>query len=57
MGFLDFLFKNRKPATAKIAPVMNGIWPMYTQYGADLYSSDVVQQALACIASEIKKLR
>ena len=57
MGFLDFLFKNRKPATAKIAPVMNGIWPMYNQYGADLYSSDVVQQALACIASEIKKLR
>jgi HK97 family phage portal protein len=36
---------------------MNGIWPMYTQYGADLYTSDVVQQAIACIAHEIKKLR
>jgi HK97 family phage portal protein len=57
MGFLDFLKKNRKPANTKIAPVMNGIWPMYTQYGADLYSSDVVQQAIACIAAEIKKLR
>jgi HK97 family phage portal protein len=57
MGFLDFLFKNRKPANTKIAPVMNGIWPMYTQYGADLYTSDVVQQAIACIAHEIKKLR
>lgn len=57
MGFLDFLRKNRKPANTKIAPVMNGIWPMYTQYGADLYSSDVVQQAIACIAAEIKKLR
>lgn len=57
MGFLDFLFKSRKPSQTKIAPVMNGIWPMYTQYGADLYTSDVVQQAIACIAHEIKKLR
>lgn len=57
MGFLDFLKKGRKPANTKIAPVMTGIWPMYTQYGADLYSSDVVQQAIACIAAEIKKLR
>ena len=35
---------------------MNGWLPMYSQFGTNIYASDVVQQALKCIADEIKKL-
>lgn len=36
---------------------MNGYLPVYPQFGANIYASDVVKQALKCIADEIKKLR
>lgn len=36
---------------------MNGFSPIFSQFGQDIYASDVVQQALMCIASEIKKLK
>lgn len=35
---------------------MNGFMPIYTQFGTNIYASDVVQQALKCIVDEIKKL-
>lgn len=35
---------------------MNGWWANYTQFGTDIYRSDVVQQALKCIVDEMKKL-
>ena len=35
---------------------MNGYMPIYSQFGTNIYASDVVQQALKCIADEIKKL-
>lgn len=35
---------------------MNGWLPVYTQFGTDIYASDVVQQALKCIVDEMKKL-
>ena len=40
----------------KYAPVLNGTIPMYSQFGTNIYASDVVQQALKCIVDEIKKL-
>ena len=39
------------------ADMMNGYAPIFTQFGQDIYASDVVQQAIYCIVSEIKKLR
>ena len=36
--------------------MLNGYAPLYTQFGTDIYASDVVQQALKCIVDEIKKL-
>ena len=30
--------------------------PIYSQFGTNIYASDVVQQALKCIVDEIKKL-
>lgn len=55
MGLFDKLF-HRAPAEKKQAPTMDGWTPIFSQYGADIYASDVVQQALKCIVDEIKKL-
>ena len=35
---------------------MNGFLPIYSQFGTNIYASDVVQQALKCIVDEMKKL-
>ena len=35
---------------------MNGFAPIFSQYGTDIYASDVVQQCLKCIVDELKKL-
>ena len=44
------------PAQTQFAPGMNGFLPLFTQYGTDVYASDVVQQAIKCIVDELKKL-
>lgn len=49
------LFK-RQPKNTKFAPTMDGFLPIYTQFGNNIYASDVVQQALKCIVDELKKL-
>ena len=36
---------------------MSGYAPIFSQFGTDIYASDVVQQAINCIVSEIKKLQ
>ena len=36
--------------------MLNGFTPIFSQFGDDIYSSDVVQQAINCIVSEMKKL-
>jgi HK97 family phage portal protein len=36
---------------------LNGYAPIYTYYGGSIYASDVVQQALKCIADEMLKLK
>ena len=55
MEWFDKLFK-RQPKDTKFAPTMNGFLPIYTQFGTNIYASDVVQQALKCIVDEMKKL-
>lgn len=55
MGWLDKLF-HRQPRESKFARTLNGLAPVYTQFGTSIYASDVVQQALACIVDEVKKL-
>ena len=49
-------FFRRQPKNSKYAPNLDGWLPLYTQFGQDIYASDVVQQALNCIVSELKKL-
>ena len=55
MGLFDRIFK-RAPKNTSFAPMLNGWLPIYSQFGTNIYASDVVQQALKCIVDEIKKL-
>lgn len=56
MGWIDKLFR-RPPKDRKFAPTLDGFLPIYSQFGTNIYASDVVQQALKCIVDEMKKLR
>ena len=56
MEWFDKLFR-RQPKTSRFAPTLNGFIPVYSQFGTDIYASDVVQQALKCIVDEMKKLK
>lgn len=55
MSWFSDLFK-RGPKNTKFAPSFDGFAPIYSQFGTNIYASDVVQQALKCIVDEIKKL-
>lgn len=54
-GIFDKLF-HRPPKAQKPALTLDGFSPWYSQFGTNIYASDVVQQALKCIVDEIKKL-
>ena len=47
MGILDF-FKNwrQENNNVKYVNMLNGSYPIFSQFGDDIYASDVVQQAL-----------
>ena len=55
MEWFDRLFR-RPPKNRKFAPTFDGFTPVYSQFGTNIYASDVVQQALKCIVDEMKKL-
>ena len=55
MSWLDKLRRKPKVKT-EYADMLNGFTPIFSQFGQDIYASDVVQQALQCIVSEMKKL-
>lgn len=55
MGFFD-IFKTVKQRFV-YARMLNGQTPIFSQFGDNVYASDVVQQAIGCIVSEMKKLR
>lgn len=55
LEWFDKLFR-RQPKQTKFAPTFDGFLPLYTQFGTNIYASDVVQQALKCIVDEVKKL-
>lgn len=55
MGWLDKL-KRKPPQSQKAAQQLNGFMPIFSQFGTNIYASDVVQQAVKCIVDEMKKL-
>jgi len=55
VGWLDKL-KRKSPKKQKWAQMLNGYTPIFSQFGTNIYASDVVQQAVKCIVDEMKKL-
>lgn len=55
MEWFDRLFR-RQPKNVRFAPSLDSFMPIYSQFGTNIYASDVVQQALKCIVDEMKKL-
>ena len=55
MGWLDGLLKKIRTKT-NYARMLNGYTPVFSQFGDNIFASDVVQQAINCIVTEIKKL-
>lgn len=55
MGLFDWL---KKKSDKELNRVKGLGWypPVYSQFGSDIYASDVVQQAINCIVREMKKL-
>ncbi len=62
MGFFDFFSDAKVRPTAKqsqemqYAQMLSGNYPIFSQFGNDIYASDVVQQGLYKIVTEMKKL-
>lgn len=56
MSWFDKFFKKR-PKKIGLADSITGYTPTFSQFGTNIYASDVVQQALNCIVMEMKKLR
>lgn len=56
MGWLSAILRkpDRKLAYAQM---LNGFTPIFSQFGDDIYASDVVQQAITCIVDEVRKLQ
>lgn len=56
MGWLDKMPWRKTKQNMVFADMLNGYTPIFSQFGQNIYTSDVVQQALMCIVTEMKKL-
>lgn len=57
MSLIDFINKFKKnKESKKYADWINGYVPIFSQFGQDIYASDVIQQAISSIVFELKKL-
>lgn len=56
MGLLD-IFRKKKQKDLIYADTLHGGAPIFSQFGTNIYASDVVQQAISCIVMELIKLR
>ena len=59
MGWFDNLktkFNNQQKNTHQIR-MMSGQTPVFSQFGDDVYISDIAQQCMSCITDEVRKLR
>ena len=56
MSWITKLF-HKGPKPYKFAPTLDGWSPIFSQFGTDIYASDVVQQVIKCIVDEMKKLK
>lgn len=56
MGLLNWLSGKKNKVDYKYAAMLNGLTPIFSQFGNDIYASDVVEQAVSCIVTELQKL-
>lgn len=56
MGIFDKILNRVVFRRNRLAQMLNGYTPIFSQFGQDIYASDVVQQAIMCIVTEMKKL-
>lgn len=57
MGIFDIFRKKREEKQQyTLMSMLNGRLPMFSQFGQNIYASDVVQQAIYTIVTEMKKL-
>lgn len=58
MGIIDFFnsIKGKTKSDMRVAKVPNNDYPVFSQFGQNIYASDVVQQAISCIVTEMKKI-
>lgn len=59
MGFLDLFKRKPKKITSSYvyAPTMSGYSPIASDFGDNIYASDIIVQAIRCKAREFKKLK
>jgi len=58
LGLLNILSKVSKGAKNLLyAKMLNGAAPVFSQFGDDIYASDIVQNCIRCIATEMSKLQ
>lgn len=55
MGLFD-IFKPKQKSGLTVAPTMTGYTPIFTDFGNNIYASDIVVESIRCKANEMKKL-
>lgn len=57
IGILNVMKKYREEKKLlTYAKMMNGYTPVFTNFGEDVYASDIVQNAIRCVCTEMSKL-
>lgn len=56
MGIFDIFKTKEKKQDLQYAKMLNGTIPIFSQFGDNIYASDVVQQAIYTIVTEMQKL-
>lgn len=56
MSWFSGIFKKKVSKKMNYAAMLSGYTPIFSQFGDDIYASDVVMQAVSCIVDEMKKL-
>lgn len=57
MGLFDFLKKEKPPKNVVYAETQSGAGPFFSDFGNNIYASDIVVQSIRCKANEFKKLK
>lgn len=57
MGLFDIFKKKSKQINHVYAPTMSGYTPILSDFGNDIYASDIIIQAIRCKSNEFKKLK